>query len=37
LAIVKKIMELHNSSIKVLSKPNEGTSFTFSLPIYQMM
>ncbi|GMN10690.1 ATP-binding protein [Croceitalea sp. MTPC9] len=36
LAIVKKIMELHNASIKVLSKPNEGTSFSFSLPIYQM-
>lgn len=36
LAIVKRIMELHNASIKVLSKPDEGTSFTFSLPIYQM-
>ncbi|WP_350292845.1 HAMP domain-containing sensor histidine kinase [uncultured Croceitalea sp.] len=36
LAIVKKIMELHNASIRVLSKPNEGTSFSFSLPIYQM-
>jgi len=36
LAIVKKIMELHNASIKVLSKPNEGTSFSFSLPVYQI-
>ncbi|MFD2587829.1 ATP-binding protein [Croceitalea marina] len=36
LAIVKKIVELHNASINVLSKPNEGTSFSFSLPIYQM-
>lgn len=34
LAIVKKIMELHNSSIKVFSTPNEGTSFVFTLPIY---
>ena len=36
LAIVKKIMELHNASIKVLSKPNEGTAFSFSLPVYNM-
>ncbi|UJH68278.1 sensor histidine kinase [Allomuricauda sp. SCSIO 65647] len=36
LAIVKKIMELHNASIKVLSKPNEGTSFSFSLPVYSV-
>ena len=36
LAIVKKIMELHNSSIQVLSNPNEGTAFSFSLPVYQM-
>lgn len=36
LAIVKKIMELHDASIKVLSKPNEGTAFSFSLPVYQM-
>ena len=34
LAIAKKIMELHNASIKVLSAPNEGTAFSFSLPIY---
>ena len=36
LAIVKKIMELHNASIKVLSRPNEGTAFSFSLPVYGM-
>ncbi len=35
LAIVRKIMELHNASIKVLSKPNEGTAFSFSLPVYE--
>ncbi|MEO0570758.1 MAG: HAMP domain-containing sensor histidine kinase [Bacteroidota bacterium] len=35
LAIVRKIMELHNASIKVFSQPNEGTTFSFSLPIYQ--
>jgi len=35
LAIVRKIMELHNASIRVLSQPNEGTTFSFSLPIYQ--
>lgn len=36
LAIVRKILELHNSRIKVLSRPNEGTSFSFSLPIYSL-
>ena len=36
LAIVKKIMELHNASIKVLSRPDEGTAFSFSLPVYSM-
>ncbi|NKI30544.1 sensor histidine kinase [Croceivirga thetidis] len=36
LAIVRKIMDLHNASIKVFSRPNEGTSFSFSLPVYQM-
>ena len=34
LAIVKKILELHNSEIKVESCDN-FTTFTFSLPIYQ--
>ena len=36
LAIVRKIMELHNASIRVFSQPNEGTSFSFSLPVYQL-
>ena len=36
LAIVRKIMELHNASIRVFSRPNEGTSFSFSLPVYHM-
>lgn len=36
LAIVRKIMEIHNCSIKVFSQPNEGTSFSFSLPIHVM-
>jgi len=35
LAIVRKIMELHNASIRVFSQPKEGTTFSFSLPIYQ--
>jgi len=34
LAIVRKIMELHNASIQVFSRPNEGTTFQFYLPIY---
>jgi len=34
LAIANKIMELHNSKLNVASKVNEGTTFSFSLPIY---
>jgi len=34
LAIANKIMELHDSSLDVRSKVNEGTTFSFSLPIY---
>ncbi len=34
LAIVKKIMEIHDSRIRVFSRPNEGTAFSFSLPVY---
>lgn len=34
LAIVKKIMDIHDSEITVLSNPNEGTEFSFELPIY---
>lgn len=36
LAIVKKIMDLHNTSIQVISSPSEGSSFRFSLPSYAM-
>jgi signal transduction histidine kinase len=34
LAIVRKIMDLHNARIKVFSQPNEGTTFSFNLPVY---
>lgn len=36
LAIVRKIMELHNTSIQIFSQPNEGAIFSFKLPIYQV-
>ena len=32
LAIAKKIMEIHDSTIRVLSQPNQGTTFQFFLP-----
>jgi len=32
LAIAKKIMEIHDSTIRVLSRPDEGTTFQFFLP-----
>jgi len=35
LTIVKKILDLHESQIKVDSKVNEGTTFAFSLPVTQ--
>ena len=35
LSIAKKIMEIHNSSIWVQSKPNQGAAFLFLLPAYQ--
>ena len=34
LAIAKKILELHDATIKVQSKLNEGTAFMFQLPAY---
>lgn len=34
LAIVRKIVELHNSTIKVDSVPNNGAKFTFTLPVH---
>jgi signal transduction histidine kinase len=36
LAIVKEIIELHNTDIKVFSKPGQGTSFSFYLPAIQV-
>ena len=33
LAIAKKIIELHDSAIQVVSKPNLGTTFQFQLPL----
>lgn len=33
LAIAKKIMEIHDSTIKVISQPHRGTTFQFYLPI----
>jgi len=33
LAIARRIMQLHNSSIEVNSKPNLGTTFSFSLAL----
>jgi signal transduction histidine kinase len=35
LTIVKKILELHNTTIQVLSKPEKGTTFSFVLNSYQ--
>ncbi len=34
LAIAKKIIEIHESTIRVISKPDQGTEFRFSLPLY---
>jgi len=36
LAIAKRIIQLHNSFIDVSSKPNSGTTFTFTLPGSQL-
>ncbi len=35
LAITKKILELHGTSIHVRSDQNSGTTFTFELPVYK--
>lgn len=32
LAIARKIMDLHNSTLQVISKPNQGATFLFALP-----
>lgn len=34
LAIVKKILDIHQASIKVISRPNQGAAFHFDLPVY---
>jgi signal transduction histidine kinase len=34
LAIAKRIIELHDSSLRVFSELGEGTTFSFSLPIW---
>ena len=34
LAVTKKILELHGTSIEVTSVQNSGTTFTFELPVY---
>ncbi|MDP5168775.1 MAG: HAMP domain-containing histidine kinase [Bacteroidia bacterium] len=35
LAIVKKILELHQSAIKVENRPQAGAAFLFHLPVFQ--
>jgi signal transduction histidine kinase len=35
LAIVKRIVEQHGGQIRVQSRPGEGTTFDFSLPVYR--
>lgn len=35
LAIAKKILDLHQSTLDLISKENSGSSFIFRLPIYQ--
>lgn len=35
LAIAKRIVDLHGGNIQAASKPNQGTTFSFALPIYQ--
>ena len=37
LAIVKKIMDLHHSHINVVSQYGKGTTFSFNLPVAQMV
>jgi signal transduction histidine kinase len=35
LAITKRILDLHGSSIEVESELNATTTFTFALPVYR--
>jgi signal transduction histidine kinase len=37
LAIVKKILELHQATIEVVSEPGKGTAFRFVLPVFTRM
>lgn len=34
LVIIMKILDIHNASIKVISKPNQGSAVQFELPVY---
>lgn len=36
LAVARKIVEEHDGSIRAVSKPGEGTTFTIELPVYTM-
>ena len=35
LAIVKKILEVHEVEIQTTSAPNKGTTFSFEIPVYR--
>ena len=35
LAIIKKILDLHDSSLDLITKVDTGSSFIFKLPVYQ--
>ena len=35
LAIIKKILDLHNSSLDLITEVNAGSAFVFRLPVYQ--
>ena len=35
LAIARRIVELHGSELDVRSRPGEGTTFAFGLPVWQ--
>ena len=35
LAVTKELVELHGGKISVTSKPNAGSRFTFSIPVYR--
>ncbi|MCB9248716.1 MAG: ATP-binding protein [Ignavibacteriales bacterium] len=35
MAIVKKILEVHEVEISTTSAPNKGTTFSFDIPVYK--